>query len=267
MLPTTGAAESPDGSQLVDRPDELRLVDLRVSLRGLTLVRDLNIEVTSGETLAVMGRSGVGKTSLLRVIAGLIPAAGGEVIRPAGRVSMVFQDPRLLPWRTARRNIEVALGGVPRAERHRIAEAWLARVGLADAADVYPAALSGGMRQRVAIARALAVPAPVVLVDEPFSSLDALTAQTLRAEFRAHLRDAGRVVVWVTHSQAEAEAVADRILVLDGPPEGSWRIITTTDAEASGTTAGADVPATIAGAQAPVSPGADAPTTPDGRST
>ncbi len=131
--------------------------------RGHVLLDELELTIEPGEILAVMGPSGAGKSTLLRTIAGLDPPSEGVIRRAPGRVAVVFQDPRLLPWRTALENVELVLapGARPRARD------WLARVGLAEAASVYPGALSGGMRQRVAIARALACETPIVLVDEP----------------------------------------------------------------------------------------------------
>lgn len=198
---------------------EFRHLDL--VRRGRRLLSALNATVAAGDTLAIMGPSGVGKTTLVRTAAGLVPATAGAVIRPGGRVAMVFQDPRLLPWRTALANVELVLD---RSERH-LARTWLERVGLGDALDVYPAALSGGMRQRVAIARALAYRAPLVVVDEPFSHLDAVTADNLRDELSRQLRSSGSAVLWITHAPGEAAAVADRTLVMGGPPHGAWSIV------------------------------------------
>jgi len=202
-----------------------------LSRRGLALVADLWLEVAAGETVAIMGPSGAGKTTLLRAVAGLVDDAEREITRPGDRVSMVFQDPRLLPWRTALQNVELVC---PPGETHR-ARHWLGAVGLGDATDVYPAQLSGGMRQRVAIARALAYPAPLVVVDEPFASLDTTTATAIRNELVAHLADSNRTVLWVTHDADEAATVASRILRLDGPPTGSWELIDQPTTDPGGT--------------------------------
>lgn len=198
----------------------LSLDALRLERRGLLLLDAATVVVQPGETIAVMGPSGAGKTTLLRTIAGHAPPAAGRVIRPPGPVAVVFQEPRLLPWRTALANVEVVLP----AERRHLAREWLDRVGLADAVHLFPAALSGGMRQRVSIARALAFDSDVVRVDEPFSNLDAGTAERLRDLLTEQLRTLGRVVVWVTHDAGEAEVVARRTLVMDGPPFGAWRV-------------------------------------------
>lgn len=201
--------------------DGLRLRGLGLLRGGRVLLDGLETAVPAGRTLAVMGRSGVGKTTLLRAVAGLAPPASGTVERPGGRVPIVFQEPRLLPWRTALQNIELVLD---RGERGKGRE-WLERVGLTDAADAFPLTLSGGMRQRVAIARALACESPILLVDEPFSHLDVVTATQLRAELVHQLATTGSTAVWVTHDPAEAAAVATRTLVMSGPPDGSWRIL------------------------------------------
>ena len=203
-----------------DPPIELSLRGLTLARRGLTLVSDLRLDVQLGETVAVMGPSGAGKTTLLRVVAGLSPDADGAMRRSADRVGVVFQDPRLLPWRTALQNVELVCSNGKDGHARR----WLATVGLADAADLYPAQLSGGMRQRVAVARALAYDAPLVVVDEPFASLDAATATTLREELVAHLTETDRTVLWVTHDVAEATAVSSRTLYLHGPPTGAWTV-------------------------------------------
>lgn len=218
-------ARDPAGALAPDAPaaggSGLCFEELYLERRGRVLLTGLTAHVAAGTTLAVMGPSGAGKTTLLRTVAGLTPPGGGSVVRPAGRVAIVFQDPRLLPWRTALQNVELVLA---KGDRHRARE-WLARVGLDDAAAVYPGALSGGMRQRVSIARALACDSPVVLVDEPFSNLDVVTAARLRQDLTSHLHQLGRTVVWVTHDPAEAAAVAGRTLIMAGPPAGSWHLV------------------------------------------
>ncbi|HET8929548.1 MAG TPA: ABC transporter ATP-binding protein [Acidimicrobiales bacterium] len=222
--PSPGPTELDDTDLLTrhlpDRPDPVRLDALTLHRRGLLLLDACSLTVEPGEILAIMGPSGAGKTTLLRTVAGLDAPSSGTVQRTPGRVATVFQDPRLLPWRTARANVEIVLdkGELGRAVH------WLERVGLGDALDVFPAALSGGMRQRVAIARALASGAATVLVDEPFASLDADTAQRLRDLLVDELGALGRPVLWVTHNAAEAAAVSNRVLTLSGPPDGTWTL-------------------------------------------
>lgn len=214
--------QSESQSNTADQTDGKCLVlnGLSLERRGLLLLDNLSVQVAPGETLAVMGPSGSGKTTLLRTIGGLTPALSGSVVRPSGRVAMVFQDPRLLPWRSALANVELVL---PKTRRH-VAREWIERVGLADAAHLFPIALSGGMRQRVAIARALACDASLVLVDEPFASLDADTSIRLRDLLTRELKALQTTTVWVTHNAEEANAVATTILEMDGPPNGSWRV-------------------------------------------
>ena len=209
ILPTTGHETT-----------RLTLEGVTLYRRGHLLLHELWLDVSPGEIVAVMGPSGAGKTTLLRTVAGLAAPDDGSVTRPSNRVAVVFQDPRLLPWRTALQNIELVCEP---GDKQR-ARTWLSRVGLANETDLYPRALSGGMRQRVAVARALAYEAPVVLVDEPFANLDDATASALRHELALHLRDQRRTVLWVTHHKGEANTVAERVLTMVGPPSGAWHL-------------------------------------------
>ena len=208
-----GAGAGATGADLV-------LEHVTMVRRGLTLVDDLSLTVRPGQTLAVTGPSGAGKTTLLRAVSGLSPTDGGAVARPAGRLSQVFQEPRLLPWYSAHRNISLIVDG-PAPDL--TAAQWLERVGLAGAGHLPPARLSGGMRQRVAIARALAASPALLLVDEPFSALDRPLAAALRTDLIELLADQSVVTVWVTHDPEEAEEVSHLHLHLDGPP-GTWRL-------------------------------------------
>lgn len=198
----------------------LVLDHLTMVRRGLTLVDDLSLSVGPGRTLAITGPSGAGKTTLLRAVSGLSPADSGTVTRPQGRVAQVFQEPRLLPWYSAHRNISLIMDG---PAPNLTAVQWLERVGLADASHLPPGRMSGGMRQRVAIARALAAAPSLLLVDEPFSALDRPLAAALRGDLIRLLADQDVVTVWVTHDPGEAEEVSHLHLHLDGPP-GTWRL-------------------------------------------
>ncbi|MDY4962330.1 MAG: ATP-binding cassette domain-containing protein, partial [Oscillospiraceae bacterium] len=160
--------------------------DLTVTYDGRAVLREVDLTVPDGAHIALMGPSGCGKTTLLRVLAGLQAPDSGTVRVEPGRMACVFQEPRLLPWRTAAENVNAVLSD--RAQTMPQALAWLERLELGAACDQYPAALSGGMQQRVAIARALAYDAPVLLLDEPFRGLDA----ALRDRVTALIADAAK---------------------------------------------------------------------------
>jgi NitT/TauT family transport system ATP-binding protein len=192
------------------------------------VLRDVSFDVAAGEIVAVVGRSGTGKTTLLRVMGGLLPPTsgavvlGGHVVRrpPAGAV-MVFQDygNALLPWRTVARNVGLGLEQlVRRAERRRRVERALRMVGLEDRGSDYPWRLSGGMAQRVQIARALALEPDVLLMDEPFGALDAITKASLQDVLLDVQRQTSATVVFVTHDLDEAIYLSDRVLVISGTP-------------------------------------------------
>jgi len=197
----------------------------RLVLDGITF------EVGKREFVSIMGRSGVGKSTLLRVLAGLhepssdstVRFDGKSVVGPPEGVSLVFQDytSSLLPWRTVARNVELPLEGrLGKAERHaRVVEA-LEMVGLDDRANDQPFELSGGMQQRVQLARALASRPDVLLMDEPFGALDALTKADLEDQLLDIFAATGTTVVFVTHDIEEAVYLSDRVLVLDGSPAG-----------------------------------------------
>lgn len=202
----------------------------RAHLQGLVALDNVNLAVADREFVSLLGPSGCGKTTVLNVLAGLDQDYVGEVKidgRPLPRngtypfcVGYVFQEPRLLPWLTVRRNLHFALesAGIPRGEREERTDTWLRRVGLADFADAHPHELSGGMQQRTSIARAFALDPELLLMDEPFSGLDELTARSMRELQLALWQESKRTVVFVTHNCFEACFVADRILLFSPRP-------------------------------------------------
>ena len=196
----------------------LRLVDVSHAFGTVEVLKGLDLEVRQGEFVALVGPSGCGKTTLLNLCSGWLKPTGGEVHR-AGRVRMVFQEDGLFPWQTVGENVRVGLRHVPdAAEQGRRASELIALVGLQGFDDHYPHQLSGGMRQRVELARALAGDTDLLLMDEPFSSLDYLTRLRMRGELARLLREQPRTVVLVTHDIEEAAQLADRVLVLSERP-------------------------------------------------
>lgn len=177
------------------------------------LFENLSITLAEGEVCAIVGPSGVGKTSLLQIAAGLDRDFAGFVSGRPDPVGYLFQAPRLLPWRTARRNLELVLGDA-KAEAGR----WLARVGLAGEGELYPQRLSLGMARRVALARALAVAPKLLLLDEPSSALDEATAQAMQRLVAGRIAELRATTLLVTHDWQEAAALADRIVTLEGAP-------------------------------------------------
>ena len=196
----------------------LRLEGVRVAFGAVEVLSDIDFEVRPGEFVAIVGPSGCGKTTLLNVCSGWLSPSAGVVHRPA-RLRMVFQQDGLFPWLTVDENILLGLSQVvDRQERRRRASALLDLIGLAGFAGVYPHQLSGGMRQRVELARAIAGETPLLLMDEPFSSLDYLARLKMRREVARILREQPRTVVLVTHDIEEAAQLADRVLVLSERP-------------------------------------------------
>jgi NitT/TauT family transport system ATP-binding protein len=193
-------------------------------------VDGLDLDVRSGQMLALLGKTGCGKSTIFNMIAGLTAPSSGTV-RVSGRdpfaefdsfrgkIAIVFQNDRLLPWRTAIQNVEMGLEmlDIPATLRRTTAQLWLTKLGLGGHENDYPHALSGGMRQRVSIARAFATNANILLCDEPFSALDESTAGKLRAEFVRLVRENGKTAVFITHSISEALEIGDRIVVLKRP--------------------------------------------------
>jgi NitT/TauT family transport system ATP-binding protein len=196
--------------------------------RAVTALRDVSFGVAESEFICVVGRSGCGKTTLLNILAGFLTPTKGDVLIGGRAVSgrgldrgVVFQDfAQLFPWRTAQRNVEFGLEmkGVPRDERAKTAQRFLGLVNLESFAGAYPHELSGGMQQRAAIARALAYNPSVLLMDEPFAALDALTRDEMQRLLVDVWRETRKTIVYVTHNVAEAVYLADRIVVLTPHP-------------------------------------------------
>ncbi len=196
----------------------------------LIVLDDVNLSLHGGEIVGLLGKSGSGKSTLLRIVSGLLAPTAGEVLwhgaklrGPAAGVAMVFQSFALFPWLTVQENVEIGLEaqGIARAERERRAEEAIALIGLGGYESAYPKELSGGMRQRVGLARALVVHPDLLLMDEPFSALDVLTAETLRTDL-IDLWSEGKLpvkaILMVTHNIEEAVLMCDRILVFSSNP-------------------------------------------------
>jgi NitT/TauT family transport system ATP-binding protein len=208
---------------------ELRGVSKQFELQGqrIEALRGADLRVSKGEFVCLIGASGCGKSTLLRIVAGFESTTRGQALmwgapisRPGPERGMVFQDYGLFPWLTVRGNIGFgpAARGRPADEVKDTVERFIALVGLARFADAFPHQLSGGMKQRVAIARVLANDAEIVLMDEPFGALDAMTRERLQDELLQIWQRTGLTVVFVTHSIEEAVFLADRIIVMSPGP-------------------------------------------------
>ena len=214
----------------------IRDVGMRFAAPGgdVEALADCSLDIAAGSFTAIIGPNGCGKSSLLRLVAGLLPPTTGSVTvdgrapKPGDRrVGLCFQQPRLIPWRSTLENVALALelAGVPSDERRERATEALDQVGLATAARLRPRELSGGMAQRAALARALIGDPPVLLLDEPFSALDALTRETFDEELQRLWLDRQRTVILVTHSVTEAVALGDRVVVMTPRPGRVARVV------------------------------------------
>lgn len=208
---------------------DLKSVSKQFELQGqrIEALRDANLQVRKGEFICLIGASGCGKSTLLRIVAGFEPTSAGQALMwgmpvqgPAPDRGMVFQDYGLFPWLTVRGNIGFGPSsrGRPAAEVRETVERFVDLVGLQRFADAYPHQLSGGMKQRVAIARVLANDAEIVLMDEPFGALDAMTRERLQDELLDIWQRTGLTVLFVTHSIEEAIFLADRVVVMSPGP-------------------------------------------------
>ncbi len=237
VSPATRCGPSADGRRAEPLAVDVR--DLQVAFGSpdgsLLALDDLSLHVPAGRFTVVVGPNGSGKSTLLRVAAGLLAPSRGSVElgdgRPPvpgdGRVSLAFQQPRLIPWRSAIENVglPLELRRVSPAERASRARTALRQVGLADAERLRPAEMSGGMQQRAALARALITDPPVLLLDEPFSALDALTRETFNLELQRLWLARPRTVVMVTHAVTEAIQLADEVAVLSSRPGRVVRVV------------------------------------------
>lgn len=185
----------------------IELKDVSAAFQGHSVLEHCSLLVPDGGHTAVMGPSGSGKTTLLRLIAGQLAPDQGSVTVSHGRISYMYQEPRLLPWLTAEENVNLVLSDKP--ETMGTARQWLAAVGLADAMKKHPAELSGGMRQRVSLARALAYDGDLFLLDEPLSSLDEAMAAELLDLLKQYTQ--GKSMIFVTHSPEQAKVLGGEI--------------------------------------------------------
>jgi NitT/TauT family transport system ATP-binding protein len=239
LAPSSPAAARPDAEPgLAVRCRNLR-VRFFTPRRAITALQGLSLDVPAGEFLTLLGPSGCGKSTFLRVVADLIQPDDGEVrvfgaapeaARLRRDIGFVFQDPALLPWRTALANVELPLQVAVKHVRRAQAtpRELLEMVGLKGSEQAYPQELSGGMRQRVAIARALASDPKILLMDEPFGALDEITRDRLNEELRRVWRELGLTVLFVTHSIHEAAYLGQRILMMAANP-GRVRAIVPVD--------------------------------------
>jgi NitT/TauT family transport system ATP-binding protein len=200
----------------------------------LPVLRQLSFDVYENEIVSLIGESGCGKTTLLRIVQGLVRLDSGTILVDGKQVAgpgrdrgFVFQQATLLPWRTARQNIEfgLELQHVDRAARARRARELLELVGLAAAGEQFPHQLSGGMQQRIGLARALAIDPAILLMDEPFSALDAQNREVLQQELLRIHRSTGKTILFVTHDLDEAIYLSDRIVVMGAKPGRIKRVV------------------------------------------
>ena len=183
-------------------------------------LKDVSFSVPKNSFLSIIGPSGAGKSTLMRVILGLMKHSGGEIVRNFSRPAMVFQNYALFPWLTALENVEFGLrmNGMPRKVREHVAHEKLREVGLERFENHYPAALSGGQRQRVGLARALAISPDLLIMDEPFSNLDTITSEALKADLLKIWRTYGMTIIMVNHLIPDAIELSDQIIIMAARP-------------------------------------------------
>jgi nitrate ABC transporter ATP-binding subunit len=220
----------------------LKIQDLEISFKTLrgdyVAVRDINLDVDKGQIISIIGHSGCGKSTIMNAIAGMVTATRGSVVLDGKKIrgpgpdrGIVFQNYSLLPWLTIYQNIfqavDAALKNENKADKHARVERFLKMVNLWDHKEKYPKQLSGGMKQRVAIARAFAIDPEVLLLDEPFGALDALTKAALHIELLKmwNLTQRSKTIIMVTHDIEEAVFLSDRIVVMNNGPAATIREI------------------------------------------
>jgi NitT/TauT family transport system ATP-binding protein len=188
--------------------------------RAMTALENVSLEMARGEFVCILGASGCGKSTLLSLIAGLDEVTSGTIEIADGRPAVMFQEPALLPWLTVRRNVELPMRvhNIDPDQRNQTVNRLLSMVGLIDFADHRPHQLSGGMRQRCALARALAQESELLLMDEPFAALDALTRDSLHDDLNRIWHETGKTIIFVTHNVREAVRLGDRVVLMTPRP-------------------------------------------------
>ena len=202
----------------------VKITHLNKHFEDLKVLDDVSIDIKKGEFVSVIGVSGCGKSTMLRIIGGLETPSSGEVLvygkpvkRPSRKIGFVFQDHRLLPWLTVEQNIKLALDAKTK-NADEIVEKYLQLVGLSKFIHAYPSQLSGGMAQRVAIARALANQPDILLLDEPFGALDAITRISMQQELQKIWKVENITMILITHDISEAVFLGERVVVMSGRP-------------------------------------------------
>lgn len=213
-------------SQVLIRAEAVSMT-FRTRKGQVEAVKDFSLDVQHGEVVCIVGASGCGKSTFLNMVAGFLRPSTGRILLEGKsiegvepRCGMIFQHYALFPWMTVLENVAFGprLKGFSRRERHRTAQRWIEMVGLQGFEQAYPGELSGGMRQRVALSRALANEPDVLLCDEPFAALDAMTRQVMQQELLRITQDSGQTVIFITHSIDEALILSDRLVVMSARP-------------------------------------------------